>query len=98
MSQALLAPSAVVLPATGRQVVLSGAGDAGLPFARQQAATPGGWIAGLAFGLVCLGAGVVMVVACLVLAVVLAVAGLLRRSDRIGDRSRPSQKKPRDRG
>lgn len=53
-----------------------------VPFARQQAATPGGWVAGLVFGLVCLGAGVVLVVACLLAAVALTLVALVRHGGR----------------
>lgn len=84
MSQTLLAPSPVVIRPLGAQDVRPAVYEAGaaVPFARQQAVTPGGWIAGIVFGLVCLGTGVVLVVACLLAVVVLAVVGLVRRSGR----------------
>lgn len=84
MSQTLLAPSPVVIRPRGAQDVRPAAYDAGavVPFARQQAVTPGGWIAGLVFGLVCLGTGAVLVVGCLLAVVALAVAGLVRRGGR----------------
>lgn len=53
------------------------------PFFRPQEATLVGWIAGLAFGLVCLGAGLVAVVACVVVGVALAAGRLLGRWIRI---------------
>lgn len=53
------------------------------PFFRPQEATLVGWIAGLAFGLVCLGAGLVAVVACVVLGLALAVGRLLGRWIRV---------------
>ncbi len=84
MAQILAAPSPVAIRPLGAQDVRRSTrgADQGLPFARQQAVTPGGWIAGIVFGLVCIGAGVVMVVACVVLAVVLTVVALVPRSDR----------------
>lgn len=91
MSQTLLAPSPVVIRPLGAQDVRPAVRDAGaaVPFARQQAVTPGGWIAGIVFGLVCLGTGVVMVVACVILAVVLTAVALVRRGDhRLRTRSR----------
>lgn len=89
MSQILLAPSPVAIRPLGAQDLVARdvrptMRDAGAarPFARQQAVTPGGWIAGLVFGLVCLGTGAVLVVACLLAAVALAVVALVRRVGR----------------
>lgn len=83
MSQTLLAPSPVAIRPLGAEDLRPSAHDAGapLPFARPQAVTPGGWIAGLVFGLVCLGAGAVLAVACLLAALALGVVGLLRSGD-----------------
>ncbi len=91
MSQALLAPPPVVIRPLGAQDVGRAASpDTGLPFARQQAVTPGGWLAGLVFGLVCLGAGVVMVVACVLAALALTVVALVRRGRTVSAGRRPS--------
>lgn len=89
MSQALLAPPPVAIRPLGAQDVRPSTPDAvaAPPFARQ-AATPGAWLAGLAFGLVCLGAGLVLAVACVVLALVLMVVGLVRPDHRPLRRSR----------
>lgn len=78
----LVAPSPVVLPSLRTQGVRSAhdAGD-GLPFARQTV-TPGGWLAGLVFGVVCLGAGMVLVVACVLLALALGTVALVRGGGR----------------
>ncbi|GEN79847.1 hypothetical protein [Actinotalea fermentans] len=79
MSQTLVAPSPVVITSLGTQGLRSAHADGGgLPFARQTV-TPGGWLAGLVFGLVCLGAGMVLVVACVLLALALGVVALVRR-------------------
>jgi hypothetical protein len=48
-----------------------------VPFSRTSAPGPFAWIAGLAFGLACIGAGLVFVVALAVVGVALAAAGVV---------------------
>ena len=54
-----------------------------VPFSRPQKETLAGWIAGIAFGLVCIGAGVVVVIAVAVMGLALAVGHLVGRWIRI---------------
>lgn len=50
-----------------------------LPFSRPQKETLAGWVAGLLFGLLCIGAGVMVVIAVAVMGLSLAVGNQLGR-------------------
>lgn len=52
------------------------------PFAREQRGNVAGWFAGLFFGLVCIGTGMVVVASFVVLGLALAVGYVVRRGIR----------------
>lgn len=88
----LVAPPPVPSPSLdGRRGPLPDAPAArgSAPFSRTSAQSPTAWIAGLAFGLICLGAGLVVVVALAVAGVALAVGGLVTRWIRVVHAKRP---------
>ena len=78
MSQAAVAlaaqPRAVRVEAPAGRQDARPDGDA-LPFARPQATTLGGWLAGIVFGLVCIPVGA----GCVVVGLALAAVSLVRR-------------------
>ncbi len=82
MSQAAVAlaaqPRAVRVEAPAGRQDARPDGDA-LPFARPQATTLGGWLAGIVFGLVCIPVGALVVVGCVVVGLALAAVSLVRR-------------------
>jgi len=89
----LVAPPAVPSPRLGsrRRAVADAPTPGGsAPFSRARAQGPVAWIPGFAFGLVCLGAGLVFAVALVAVGVALAVSGAVARLARVVQARRPS--------